>query len=45
MYAKVVTETKKSLKGIKVFVRKEDEGCFKNIIKLYFCDKSNENWE
>ena len=45
VHANMASGTNKSLRGIKVFIRKEDNKHCKNIIKLYFCDKSNENWE
>lgn len=35
----------RSLKGIRIFIVKENDFIVKNIIKLYFCDEENENWE
>lgn len=39
------TKSNSSLKGVKVFLRKENEMFTKNIIKLYFCNEVNDDWK
>ena len=38
-------ESNSSLKGVRIFLAKENETLTKNIIKLYFCEESNDNWK
>lgn len=42
---KTNTENEGSLKGIRIFLTKENETWTKNIIRLYFCNESNNEWK
>lgn len=43
--SKEQSESKSTLKGIKIFLIKKDEKMIKNIIRLYFCDEESDEWK